>query len=103
MPFMDGHNLTRESIPHDGRLDSHDCFWQPGASAGHDLRHHSLGMKLRHGGLSAQSREAREKEARMIQDIYQGLSRMEQRVEALETILMEHKERSSQDYGEKTH
>jgi hypothetical protein len=60
-------------------------------------------MKLRHGGLSAHSREAREKEARMIQDIFQGLSRMEQRVEALETILMERKERSSQDHGEKTH
>jgi len=62
-----------------------------------------LAMKLRHGGLSARGREAREKEARMIQDIYQGLSRMEKRVEALETILMEHKERSSQNHGAKTH
>ena len=60
-------------------------------------------MKLRHGGLSARSREAQEKEARMIQDIYLGLSRMEKRVEALETILMEHKERNTQDHGAKTH
>ena len=62
-----------------------------------------LAMKLRHGGLSAHSRQAREEEARMIQDIYQGLSRMEQRVEALETILMEHTERSATDHGEQTH
>ena len=62
-----------------------------------------LAMKWRRGGLSARSRKAREEEARMIQDIYQGLSRMEQRVEALETILMEHKGRSSQDHGAKTH
>lgn len=31
------------------------------------------------------------KEAAMIQEIHAGLSRMEQRVEALETILMEYK------------
>ena len=59
-----------------------------------------LAMKLRHGGLSARSREAQAEEARMIQDIYQGLSRMEARVEALETILMEHKERSPHDHEE---
>ena len=57
-----------------------------------------LAMKLRHGGLSARSRAAQAEEARMIQDIYKGLSRMEARVEALETILMEHKERSPHDH-----
>jgi phage shock protein B len=51
-------------------------------------------IKIRHGGLSHRSREAQGEETRMIQEIYQGLSRMEARVEALETILMEHQERS---------
>ena len=54
-----------------------------------------LAMKLRHGGFASRSREAQGEEARMIQEIYQGLARMEARVEALETILMEHKERSA--------
>lgn len=56
-------------------------------------------IKLRHGGISARSREAQGEETRMIQEIYQGLSRMEARVEALETILMERKERSHKDHG----
>ncbi len=34
-------------------------------------------------------REERMDEARMIQEIYQGLSRMERRVETLETLLLE--------------
>lgn len=54
-----------------------------------------LALKFKHGGFGARSRKAQGEEARMIQEIYQGLSRMEARVEALETILMEHKERSS--------
>lgn len=54
-----------------------------------------LALKLKHGGFAARSREAHGEEARMIQEIYQGLSRMEARVESLETILMEHKDRSS--------
>ena len=35
-------------------------------------------------------------EARMIQEIYQGLSRMEQRVEALETLLLEKERKEKQ-------
>jgi phage shock protein B len=54
-------------------------------------------IKIRHGGLSSRSREAQGEETRMIQEIYQGLSRMEARVEALETILMEHQERSQKN------
>ena len=54
-------------------------------------------MKMRHGGLSASSREAQGEEARMIQEIYHGLSGMEARIEALETILMERTERSHDD------
>lgn len=56
-------------------------------------------IKLRRGGLSAHSRDAQSEEARMIQEIYQGLGRMESRVEALETILMERNERSHKDHG----
>jgi phage shock protein B len=56
-------------------------------------------IKFRHGGLSSRSREAQGEETRMIQEIYQGLSRMEARVEALETILMEHHERSQKSNG----
>ena len=56
-------------------------------------------IKIRHGGLSSRSREAQGEETRMIQEIYQGLSRMEARVEALETILMEHQERSQKKNG----
>ncbi len=58
-----------------------------------------LAMKIKHGGLSARSREAQGEETRMIQEIYQGLSRMEARVEALETILMERKEKRHDDQG----
>lgn len=35
------------------------------------------------------SRQAQAEEARLIQEIHQGLSEMDQRVEALETILLE--------------
>ena len=41
------------------------------------------------GGLSRKEKQARSEETQMIQDIYHGLSRMEERVEALETILIE--------------
>jgi nitrate reductase gamma subunit len=46
-------------------------------------------IRLRHGGVSRKSREADSDETRMIQEIYQGLSQMEKRVENLETILMD--------------
>ncbi|WP_020589645.1 phage-shock protein [Desulfobacter curvatus] len=41
------------------------------------------------GGLSRNEKDARAEETRMIQDIYNALPRMEARVEALETILIE--------------
>ena len=41
------------------------------------------------GGLSKKDKLSRAEEARMIQEIYSGLSKMEERVEALETILIE--------------
>lgn len=41
------------------------------------------------GGLSKKERDAHAEETRMIQEMYHGLSRMEKRVETLETILIE--------------
>ena len=35
-------------------------------------------------------------ETRLIQELYQGLERMEQRIEALETILLEREQRSKE-------
>lgn len=49
-----------------------------------------LVIRIVKGGLSPEQKEEKNEEARMIQEIYQGLSRMEERVEALETILMEY-------------
>lgn len=46
-------------------------------------------IRMRNSGLSSSSRTASQQEATMIQEIYQGLDRMEKRIEALETILMD--------------
>ncbi|ACN17274.1 putative phage shock protein PspB [Desulforapulum autotrophicum HRM2] len=50
-------------------------------------------LRMVKGGLSPENRDEKNEEARMIQEIYQGLSRMEQRVDALETILMERRKK----------
>ncbi len=47
-----------------------------------------LAIKMIQGG-SRRKRVTLEEETRMIQEIYQGLRRMERRVEALETILFD--------------
>ncbi len=49
---------------------------------------------IKTGGLSKEERKTHTDETRMIQDIYQGLSRMEERVEALETILIERQKKN---------
>lgn len=41
------------------------------------------------GGISRKDKDAHAQETQMIQDIFNGLSKMEGRVEALETILIE--------------
>lgn len=46
-------------------------------------------VKMMRGGLAPGGGTDQSEETRMIQEIYQGLSRMEERVDALETILME--------------
>jgi len=41
------------------------------------------------GGISKKDKQAHSDETKMIQDIFTGLSKMEERIEALETILIE--------------
>jgi len=48
-----------------------------------------MAIKILKGGISPKGRRSETEEARVIQEIYQGLGRMESRVEALETILLE--------------
>ncbi|MBI9089484.1 MAG: phage-shock protein [Desulfobacterium sp.] len=48
-----------------------------------------LVVKMMRGGLGTGGGTDQSEETRMIQEIYQGLSRMEERVDSLETILME--------------
>lgn len=48
-----------------------------------------MAINILKGGLSRKGRESQAKEARMIQEIHQGLSRMEERLEALETIILD--------------
>jgi phage shock protein B len=46
-----------------------------------------MGIKILRGGVKEQ--KSLSEEARMIQEIHKGLSKMEERVEALETLLLE--------------
>ncbi|MGD2269576.1 MAG: phage-shock protein [Desulfobacterales bacterium] len=48
-----------------------------------------MAIKIIKGGVSSKDRKHQSDETRMIQEIYQGLSRMEERVESLETILLD--------------
>ena len=48
-------------------------------------------IKILKGGVSRKQQRYEADEAKMIQEIYQNLSRMEERVESLETILLDQK------------
>jgi phage shock protein B len=48
-----------------------------------------IALKILKGSLSRKGRGAETEEVRLVQEMYRGLSRMEERVEALETILLE--------------
>ena len=48
-----------------------------------------IAIKLFKGGISRTDRKQQVEETKMIQEIYQGLTRMEERVETLETILLD--------------
>ena len=52
-----------------------------------------MAIKIIKGGLSRKDQQVQADEAKVIQEIYQGLSKMEQRMEALETIILDRKER----------
>ena len=58
-----------------------------------------IGLKILKGGASQKGQKNQSDEARIIQEIYQGLARMEERVESLETILLE-RERSRKEQRE---
>jgi phage shock protein B len=49
-----------------------------------------MAMKIRKDRVSRKGPQMETNEARMIQEIHQGLSKMEKRVESLETIILEH-------------
>lgn len=46
---------------------------------------------LRGGNLGNSSKQEQQEEARLVQELYKGLSRMESRIETLETILLDRK------------
>ncbi len=54
-----------------------------------------MALKILKGGLTRKGRQNESQEVRMIQEIYQGLSRMEERVDALETIIIDHKRKDN--------
>jgi phage shock protein B len=50
-------------------------------------------LKIWKGISPEQSQQLRVEETKLIQELYQGLSRIEERVEALETILLERRKK----------
>lgn len=52
-----------------------------------------ISIKLLKGGAA---RKDQAEDSKIVQEIYQGLSRMEERVEALETILLDREKRGGQ-------
>jgi phage shock protein B len=54
-----------------------------------------LAIRLIKGGGGRENRRQSADDARMLQEIYQGLARMEERVEALETILIHTKKKDA--------
>jgi hypothetical protein len=55
-----------------------------------------MAIRILKGGFTQKGRNIEAEEARMIQQIYQGLSAMEKRVDTLETILLEQERK---EYG----
>ena len=56
-----------------------------------------IAIKIFKGGLLRKDQKQQADEARIIQEIYQGLARMEERVEALETILLDPEKKDQND------
>lgn len=57
-------------------------------------------IKIIKGGVSRGDREQQNMEAKMVQDIYQGLRQMEERVETLETLLMDQDKRGDRRWDD---
>ncbi len=51
------------------------------------------------GGISKKDKQTHADETKMIQDIFNGLSKMEERIEALETILIERQRKNLKKKG----
>ena len=49
-----------------------------------------MGIKIIKGGASRKGQKNQSEEVKIIQEMYQGMLRMEKRVEALETIILDH-------------
>ena len=49
-----------------------------------------MAIKILKGGVSRKGQEFQAKEARMIQEMYIGLEKLEKRLESLETIILDH-------------
>ena len=50
-----------------------------------------MAIKIIKGGVSRSGQKTQAEEAKMIQEIYEGLSKMEQRIDSLETIILDSK------------
>ena len=50
-------------------------------------------IRILKGGVSRKGQMLESEEAKMIQEIHAGLSKMEKRIEALETIILDHEKR----------
>ena len=48
-----------------------------------------MAIKIIKGGMSRSGQKSQAEEAKMIQEIYEGLSKMEQRIDSLETIILD--------------
>lgn len=48
-----------------------------------------MGIKVLKGGVSRKGQRVMDDEARMVQEIYTNISKMEKRVEALETLILD--------------
>jgi phage shock protein B len=52
-----------------------------------------IALAILKGGKSKKGQSIEADEARKAQEIYQGITRMEERIEALETIILEHEKK----------
>ena len=58
-----------------------------------------LFVRILQGGVGREARRIQSEEAKIIQDVYQGLAKMEKRVQALETILLDRERERNRKEG----